>query len=173
VPVSIDLNWRAALWGERDPRPVIEPLVDGCELLIGNAIAVQAMLTGGATNDATAAADGGRELAERLAAKYRTRRVALTRRVIVSEREHHWSAALFDAATRTFAQSRTHRVDVVDRVGGGDSFAAALIASLHQHRPLDHALEFAVAASAHKLTVPGDWLRLTSDDIERLVTECN
>src|SRR5438067_9227960 len=63
-------------------------------------------------------------------------------------RSHGWSAVLYDAESRSFAQSRRHCVEVVDRVGGGDSFAAALIARLLGGDPPAGALEFAVAASA-------------------------
>src|SRR3989449_7274962 len=84
-------------------------------------------------------------------------RVALTRREIFGARRHGWSAVLYDAESRSFAQSRRHCVEVVDRVGGGDSFAAGLIARLLGGDPPAGALEFAVAASALKLTVPGDF----------------
>jgi 2-dehydro-3-deoxygluconokinase len=63
-------------------------------------------------------------------------------------------------------------VRVVDRVGGGDSFAAGLIAALLGGQAPPAALEFAVAAGALKLAVPGDFGRATSADIERLVHQC-
>src|SRR5438034_2626358 len=56
-------------------------------------------------------------------------------------RSHGWSAVLYDAESRSFAQSRRHCVEVVDRVGGGDSFAAALIARLLGGDPPAGALE--------------------------------
>jgi len=68
-----------------------------------------------------------------------------------------------------FAQSRRHCVEVVDRVGGGDSFAAALIARLVGGDPPAEALEFAVAASALKLTVAGDFSRASVREVEALL----
>jgi 2-dehydro-3-deoxygluconokinase len=110
-----------------------------------------------------------RELAERVVHQAGTGRVALTRREILGPREHGWSAVLYDRETETFAQSRRHCVQVVDRVGGGDSFAAALIARLLSgDEPID-ALEFAVTASALKLTVPGDFSRATVGEVVELL----
>jgi 2-dehydro-3-deoxygluconokinase len=171
VPVSIDLNYRPALWQKRAPRPIIEPLVRHLDLLIGNARAMREMLAVDAGDDATATPEGSLELARHLAAALGVRRVALTRREMLSETRHLWSASLYDAQTETFAQSRTHDVHVVDRVGGGDSFAAALIAALLRERSLAEAVEFAAAAGALKLSVPGDFGRFTTERVEQAVRE--
>jgi 2-dehydro-3-deoxygluconokinase len=163
TPVSFDLNYREALWQDRDPRPIIEPLARRAALLIGNGTALQAMLGVAAEGDARATAEG---LTRRLAVQ----RVAITRREILGAREHIWSAVLYDADHGTFSQSRQHRVQVVDRVGGGDSFAAALIARLLARRDAPgEALEFAVAASALKLTIPGDFSRVSVKEVEALL----
>jgi len=163
VPVSLDLNYREALWRGRDPRALIEPLARQADVLIGNREAVRALLGVEAPGDAL-----GRTLAER----YGNRIVAITEREILGAREHAWSATLYDAATRTLARSRRHVVRVVDRVGGGDSFAAGLIAALLDHQAPAAALEFAVAAGALKLAVPGDFGRATAEDVQRLVHQC-
>ncbi|OLC03070.1 MAG: hypothetical protein AUH78_12005 [Gemmatimonadetes bacterium 13_1_40CM_4_69_8] len=169
TPVSLDLNYRAALWRDRNPRPLIEPLARRAGVLIGNPAAVSAMLGLPADDASLATPERARGLAEQLAARFEAKRVALTRREILGPREHGWSAVLYDAQTRAFAQSRRHCVQVVDRVGGGDSFAAALIARLlGGDRPAE-ALEFAVAASALKLTVPGDFSRASVGEVEELL----
>lgn len=169
VPVSIDLNYRPALWAGRNPYTSVAPLVRDADLLIGNARAVREMLSIAVSDDATATPDSSQDLARHIADAFGARRVALTRREMPSETEHVWSASLFDAATRAFAHSRTHRVRVVDRVGGGDSFAAALIASIIREQPIDLAVEFAAMAGALKLSVPGDFNRASVDDVERAV----
>jgi 2-dehydro-3-deoxygluconokinase len=161
--ISIDLNYRPALWKGRDPRPVITPLVEGADLLIGNRDAVTAML------GLEAAEDG---VAQRLADRCGCRRVALTQREVLSASEHGWSALLYDAASRGTWTSRRYEMRVVDRVGGGDSFAAALIAALAADREPADAVQFAAAAGALKLTVPGDWNRATPNEIEQLVRAC-
>ena len=163
VRISVDLNFRPALWQGRDPRGVIEPLVQGTDLLIGNRDAVRVMLGVEAPDDS---------LAQRLAERYGCRCVALTRREVLSASEHGWSAALYDASSGGAWQSRRYQVHVVDRVGGGDSFAAALIAALAADRHPADAVQFAAAAGALKLTIPGDWNRATPEEIEQLVRAC-
>ena len=163
VPVSLDLNYREALWRGRDPRGLVEPLARCATVLIGNAEAVRAML---------GVEDGTDALASRLAERYGCRVVAITQREILGPREHAWSALLYDAATGSLAHSRRHVVRVVDRVGGGDSFAAGLIAALLGEQEPPAALEFAVAAGALKLAVPGDFGRATAEEIQRLVHQC-
>jgi 2-dehydro-3-deoxygluconokinase len=169
IPVSLDLNYREALWRDRDPRPLVEPLARQATLLIANPTAVRAMLGIEADETSLATPELARELAQRLAHRCGVKRVALTRREILGARRHGWSAVLYDAESRSFAQSRRHCVEVVDRVGGGDSFAAALIARLLGGDPAAGALEFAVAASALKLTVPGDFSRSTVQEVEALL----
>jgi len=163
VPVSLDLNYREALWRGRDPRALIEPLARQADVLIGNRDAVRALL------DVEAAADG---LGPLLSERYGSRVVAITQREILGAREHAWSATFYDAATGSLARSRRHVVRVVDRVGGGDCFAAGLIAALLDKQAPADALEFAVAAGALKLGVPGDFGRATAQEIQKLVHAC-
>jgi 2-dehydro-3-deoxygluconokinase len=163
VPVSLDLNYREALWRGRDPRGLVEPLARQADVLIGNRDAVRALLGIEAPID---------ELGPRLAERYGCRVVAITQREILGAREHAWSAVLYDAATRSLVRSRRHVVRVVDRVGGGDSFAAGLIAGLLGEQAPPSALEFAVAAGALKLAVPGDFGRATVEEVERAVRVC-
>ncbi len=163
VPVSFDLNHREALWRGRDPRGLIEPLVRQADVLIGNRDAMRALLGVEATGDA---------LGPLLAERYGSRVVAITQREILGAHEHAWSAALYDAAAGALIHSRRHVVQVVDRVGGGDSFAAGLIAALLGKQAPAAALEFAVAAGALKLAVPGDFGRATTADVERVVRQC-
>jgi len=169
IRVSFDLNYREALWRDRDPRPLVEPLVRQAQLLIGNTAALRAMLAIEADDGSLATPERARELAQGLADRFGVERVALTRREILGPRQHGWSAVLYDATTDSFARSRRHCVEVVDRVGGGDSFAAALIARLVGGDPPAEALEFAVAASALKLTVPGDFSRASVREVEALL----
>ncbi len=169
VPVSFDLNYRESLWRDRDPRPIVEPLARQATVLIANPTAVRVMLGIDADDTSLAGPGPARELAKRIVDRGEMPRVALTRREILGPRRHGWSAVLYDAETGTLAQSRRHAVDVVDRVGGGDSFAAGLIARLISGDAPAEALEFAVAASALKLTVPGDFGRATVREVQDLL----
>jgi 2-dehydro-3-deoxygluconokinase len=75
---------------------------------------------------------------------------------------------LWDQSWRVFHQSQHYTVRLVDRIGGGDSFAAGLIYGLLTERPTEAALRFGVAASALKQTIPGDFNRVTVDEVDRL-----
>ncbi len=167
VRVSFDLNYRAALWEGRDPAPVIRPLVAQADLVIGSLAAVAAMLG----ERAAEGPDSREELARRLAASLGCTQVALTEREQLSASEHCWSAVLFDARRDALWDSLRYRVRLVDRVGGGDSFAAALIYATAAGRPEEEALQFAVAAGALKLTIPGDWNRVSADEVDQVLAE--
>ncbi|MDQ3308996.1 MAG: sugar kinase [Gemmatimonadota bacterium] len=169
VRVSIDLNYRPALWGGRNPRATMQPLVQGCDVLIGNPGAVAAMLGITTAGTGPEPPEALRETAARLHAELGCGQVALTRREVLSASEHGWSAVLYDGATGALHVSRRYQVRLVDRVGGGDSFAAGLIHALLDGRTAESALEFATAASALKLTIPGDFNRISADEAERLL----
>ena len=81
--------------------------------------------------------------------------VAITLRESLSASDNGWSAVLWDGAAQTLHQSQRYDVRLVDRIGGGDSFAAGLIYGLVTGRSPGDALRFAVAASALKQTIPG------------------
>lgn len=159
VTVSLDLNYRAALWRDRSPRPLLEPLACLADVLVGNREAVQAMLE---------VQESGAALAPALAERFGCRVVAITERDIRGPREHAWSAVLYDSGARAMVRSRRHVVQVVDRVGGGDSFTAGLIAALLAKQTPQQAVDFAAAAGALKLAQPGDFCRSTATEVRRL-----
>lgn len=158
IMVSLDLNYRPALWTGRDAVTVIAPLAKRVDLLIGNPGAVEAML-----------GIGGDSLAMSIHNTLGCARVALTTREVVSASEHRWSASLYDASSAATHQARPYTVRVVDRVGGGDSFAAALIHAQMAGRDAATSLAFATAASALKLTIPGDFNRVSASEVERVM----
>ena len=169
VKVSFDLNYRPALWKDRDPVPTIRPLVEGCDLLIGNPGAVAAMLAIDPGGDRSESPEALRCVAERVASELGCRAVALTAREVVSASEHGWSAALFESETGEMHRAARYQVRVVDRVGGGDACAAALLFALLDGRAPADALAFATAASALKLTIPGDFNRVSADEVDRAI----
>ena len=94
--------------------------------------------------------------------------VAITQRESISASDNGWSALLWDAAAGQFHRSQHYDLRVVDRIGGGDSFAAGLIYGLVTERTPEASLRFAVAASALKHTIPGDFNRVSVDEVDRL-----
>ena len=170
VPVSLDLNHRPALWTDRDPRPVMQPLAARASLLIANPGAIDIMLgvkTDGEIPEPPAALQA---TAERLHETYGFRRIALTQREVVSASTHGWQAHLWDASSNAMHFGGHYSVPLVDRVGGGDAFAAALLHQLLSDVPPEHAVRFAAAAGALKLTIPGDVNRVRAADIEQLLS---
>lgn len=169
VPVSLDLNYRPALWTGRDPRPVLEPIAAQADLLVANPGAIQLMLGIATEGTAPEAPDALRATAETVHARFGCRQVAITQRETISAGEHGWRAHFWDAASDAFHSAPRYQVRLVDRVGGGDSFVAGLLHALGEDRSHDEAVRFATAASALKLTIPGDINRVTAGEVEQLL----
>ena len=95
--------------------------------------------------------------------------VAITLRESFSADHNEWSGMLYVKADgKAYFSKKYSLMDIVDRVGGGDSFAGGLIFGLTSGMPAQEALEFAVAASALKHTIPGDANRVTIDEVKKL-----
>jgi 2-dehydro-3-deoxygluconokinase len=169
VPASLDLNWRPALWRGRDPRPALAPLAARADLLVANPGAIEVMLgipTAGAMPEPPGALA---ETARRVREAFGCREVALTQRETLSASEHAWRAHLWGADDGRLHSAPRYAVRVVDRVGGGDSFVAALLYARFAGRPRAEAVRFATAASALKLTIPGDHNRVTAAEVDELL----
>nr|WP_218827503.1 sugar kinase [Rubricoccus marinus] len=171
--VSCDLNFRSKLWTTEEAQEVMRPLMKHVDVCIANeedADRSLGMRTEGSGADAAEDAEldeaGYARLADALQNEYGFDAVAITLRESHSASDNGWSAMLLGGAgaSEPLAQavrSRQYDVRLVDRVGGGDSFAAGLIHGLASMSDAEEALNFAVAASALKQTIPGD-LNLTS-----------
>jgi 2-dehydro-3-deoxygluconokinase len=109
-----------------------------------------------------------REAADWVTANLGPSLVAITLRESRSASDNGWSALLWDGQGKTVHQSQRYDVRLVDRIGGGDSFAAGLIYALVTGRGHDEALRFAVAASALKQTIPGDFNRVSVAEVDAL-----
>jgi len=112
--------------------------------------------------------EGFRGVAQRLSKEFGPSMVAITLRESVSASDNGWSAALWDQSSGAFIRSQHYDVRLVDRIGGGDSFAAGLIYGLLTGRDPEASLRFAVAASALKQTIPGDFNRVSVAEVDRL-----
>jgi 2-dehydro-3-deoxygluconokinase len=171
--ISIDLNFRKNLWkwGKRADQvmPELAKLADIC---IANEEDCQQAL--GIHADADV--ESGKldhEAYARLAAQVTAafpnlKLVAITLRESYSASHNGWSACLWDG--KEFRLSRRYDIThIVDRVGGGDAFAGGLLYGLNFLSSHQEALEFAVAASCLKHSVPGDFSRLTFEEVMALV----
>ena len=106
--------------------------------------------------------------AQRVARDFGPSLVAVTLRESLSASDNGWSARAVGRQTATLHQSQRYVVRLVDRIGGGDSFAGGLIYAMVTGRPPLESLRFAVAASALKQTIPGDFNRMTVAEVDAL-----
>ena len=170
--VSVDLNYRKKLWTPAQAQATMRPLMKSVDVVVANEEDIQSVLglhvpdtdvTGGQLNLA-----GYRLVAEQVTNEFGPSIVAITLRESLSASDNGWSAALWDGKASTFSHSQHYTVRLVDRIGGGDSFAAGLIYGLVSGRGPEAALRFAVAASALKQTIPGDFNRVSVAEVDTL-----
>lgn len=175
IHVSCDLNYRKNLWkyGKRADEVMTE-LVKYVDTVIANEEDFQKSL--GLSAESSSAVEEGQidvELYKKIASaameKYpNIQRVAITLRESHSADRNDWSACLYNG--KDFFLSRKYSItDIVDRVGGGDSFGGGLIYGLNNYLDEKTALEFAVAASCLKHTIPGDYNRVSVSEVESLM----
>lgn len=172
--VSIDLNFRKNLWNWGKKAHEVMPLmVRHADTIIANEEDVQKALHI-STQSADHAETGElnveqyRDICAEVMQEYpNLEHIAITLRESKSASHNDWSACLYNG--KDFYVSRKYAItDIVDRVGGGDSFSGGLIYGLNAYDEKD-ALEFAVAASCLKHTVMGDYNRFSVKDVETLM----
>lgn len=172
ITVSCDLNFRNKLWqyGKQAPEVMCE-LVKYVDVIVANEEDCQKSLGLKAEVDV----HGGelstikyRQLSDAVLAAYpNVRMIAITLRESLSADSNDWAACLNDR--ENFYVSRKYSIsDIIDRVGGGDSFAGGLIYGLQRYESRQEALEFAVAASCLKHSITGDFNRVSAADVEKL-----
>lgn len=174
VTVSCDLNFRSKLWTEKEAQQTMNPLMEYVDVCIANEEDAQKSLgfEAGATDieDAELDDEGYATLARSLKREYGFQAVAITLRESFSASMNGWSAMLHDDKDcKQPTRSTRYEIDIVDRVGGGDSFAAGLIHGTLTKSNTKEALEFAVASSCLKHTIPGDFNLTSEDEVEKLV----
>jgi 2-dehydro-3-deoxygluconokinase len=175
VTISCDLNFRSKLWTTQEAQSVMIPLMEYVDVCISNEEDADKSLglKAGSTNVESGELDkdGYINLAIKLKQKYGFKTVAITLRESHSASMNGWSALLHDdQQCKTPQRSTQYNIQLVDRVGGGDSFASGLIYGLISKNNTKEALEFAVAASCLKQTIPGDFNLVTKDEIEKLIS---
>ena len=170
VTVSVDLNFRKKLWTSAEAQKTMTKLMQYVDVCIGNEEDAEKVL--GFKPGKTDVTSGNLEL-EGYKNIFRQMKDAFGFKYIISSlRESHsasdngWSALIYDGDE--FYHSRKYQIRIIDRVGGGDSFAGGLICGLLDGKDMKQALEFAVAASALKHTVPGDFNLVSREEVETL-----
>ena len=176
TPVSYDLNYRESLWksigGKTKAQEVNRNLVGKVDVLLGNEEDFSAMLgvklKGVAEDFAELPIAAYEQMLRAVAALYpNLRLVASTLRTASSASRNAWGAiALYEDKIVHVAQ---REIDILDRVGGGDSFASGLIYGMLAGKPIDWAVRCGVAHGALAMTTPGDTSMATLAEVERLM----
>jgi 2-dehydro-3-deoxygluconokinase len=174
ITVSCDLNYRKNLWKygktAQDIMPGVFRLTDvgianeeDCQAALGIHADVN-------VNSGRLEPEQYRALAEKVLSAYpNLKMLAITLRESRSASHNGWSACMHDR--QQFRMSRHYEItNIVDRVGAGDCFAAGLIFGLLNLATHQDALEFAAAASCLKHSIPGDFSRLSRDEVEQLIS---
>ena len=173
ITVSCDLNYRKNLWKYgKKAEEVMGELTKHVDVAIANEEDVQKSL--GITTDVVVESGSldrakYRALGDKVLRAYpNMRMIAITLRESKSADSNGWAACLNDR-TRFYESRRYEINDIVDRVGGGDSFAGGLLYGLTAYGDRQKALEFAVAASCLKHSILGDFNRVSISDVEKLM----
>ena len=171
VTVSCDLNFRKKLWTSEKAISIMRPLMQYVDVCIGNEEDAQLCLgfkpdsdvTGGKTD-----ASGYKEIFKQMKEEFGFKYVVSTLRESFSATHNGWKALIYNG--EEFYESKRYDINpIIDRVGGGDSFAGGLIHGLLKFKDQGKALEFAVAASALKHTIPGDYNCVSEKEVETLM----
>ncbi len=173
VTISFDLNFRKKLWKYNKSATEIMPeLVKLADVVIANEEDVQKSL--GITLDIEVTSgkldtDMYKTLSNKVLDTYpNLKSIAITLRESISADINGWSACFNDR--KQFYLSRRYEIrDIIDRVGGGDSFCGGLIYGLNSYKDRQQSLEFAVAASCLKHSIYGDFNRVAIAEVERLM----
>ena len=172
VKISCDLNYRGKLWTRDQAREAMADLCQYVDVCISNeedakdVFGIEAAATdiyAGELNH-----EGYKSVAKQLADKFGFEMVAITLRESHSAFDNGWSAMLYNVAKDEYCFSKKYNLHIIDRVGGGDSFGGGLIYSILSGKDTQQAVEFAVAASALKHSIEGDYNMVTVAEVEKL-----
>ena len=175
ITVSTDLNFRKNLWKYgKKASEVMPELVEGCDVILGNEEDAEMVFgikpQGVDVTKGHVEAAAYQSVCEQLMKKFpRAKKVIITLRGSVNANHNTWSGVLFDGK-KLYKAPEYNITHIVDRVGGGDSFMGGLVYGLLTYLGDDQkALNFAVAASCLKHTIPGDFNLVTVDEVEKLM----
>lgn len=171
ITVSVDLNFRKKLWTSEKAQRIMTNLMQYVDVCIGNEEDAEKVLGFKPGNTDVTSGDlelgGYKDIFEQMVKKFNFKYVVSSLRESYSASDNGWSACIYDG--KEFYHSKKYDIRIIDRVGGGDSFAAGLICGLLDGKSMKDSLEFAVAASALKHTIPGDFNMVTRAEVDTLV----
>lgn len=170
VTVSVDLNFRKKLWTSQKAISVMRPLMQYVDVCIGNEEDAQLCLGFKPDSDVESGdtdAEGYKGIFKSMRTEFGFKYVISTLRESFSASHNGWKAMIYDG-NEFYVSKRYDILPIVDRVGGGDSFSGGIIHGLLTKSTQGEALEFAVAASALKHTINGDFNLVSVQEVESL-----
>ncbi len=171
ITTSFDLNFRSKLWTKEQAQACLVPLMEYVDYAIGNEEDAQNCLGFKLDEDVTSGkldVEKYEAMLKELCRQYGFKGAATSLRESKSASCNGWAGAL--VIEGQFYLSKHYEINpIVDRVGGGDSFSAGLIYGLTHYDDPSLAINFAVAASALKQTIPGDYNHVTAKEVETLM----
>lgn len=192
VLVSCDLNFRKKLWTRAQAKKTMTELCKHVDLLILNEEDADSVFgikaKASSVQDGKLSAEGYKEVAAELFKKFPLKAVAISQRESYSASDNGWSGLYFERAQKTATDkkglaapksaggidaikmfaSKKYDLRIVDRVGGGDAFAAGIIYGVLNKMPAQKTVDFAAAAGALQQTIEGDFSRVSVAEVERL-----
>ena len=172
ITVSCDLNYRKKLWSTEQAGKVMATLMPYIDVCIANesdaadVFNIQAPHTD--VEQGKLDSEGYAYVADEIMKRFGCKLVAITLRGSISASVNEWGGMLYDG-TRAYFSPR-YTIQIVDRVGGGDSFRAALLYSLIENYTPQDAINFAVAASTLKHTIEHDFNLVSLEEVKALVS---
>lgn len=171
ITVSCDLNFRKKLWSEEKAGAVMGRLMKHVDVCIANesdaADVFGIRAEGSDINKGELSQDGYISVAHQITQRFGVKAVAITLRKSLSASVNKWGGMLYTDGNAYFSPEYT--IQIVDRVGGGDSFAGALIYALNSGYGPQKAVDFAAAASCLKHTLEYDFNLVSLQDVNNLM----
>jgi 2-dehydro-3-deoxygluconokinase len=170
ISVSCDLNYRNKLWSKAKAQEVMSQVCEYVDVCIANEEDAHDVFGISASEtDVTSGQlhhEGYIDVAKQLQHRFGFKAVAITLRSSISASENLWAAMLYVQNQAYF--SKQYRMNIVDRVGGGDSFGGGLIYAMTQAYDAQSSIEFATAASCLKHSIEGDFNLVSVDEVKKL-----
>ena len=171
ITTSCDLNYRGKLWTKAEACEAMTKICKYIDVCISNEDDANDVFgiksEGTDTTKGTLNNEGYLSVARQLQKKFGFKKVAITLRSSINANRNDWQALLY-CSDKDYAFSKKYELWIVDRVGGGDSFGGGLIYALLSKKKTQAAINWAVAASALKHSIIGDYNMVTVDEVEKL-----
>ncbi|MDQ2730073.1 MAG: sugar kinase [Armatimonadota bacterium] len=171
ITVSCDLNYRKKLWTPAEAGACMTRLMEFVDVIIGNEEDAEKVFgiraEGSDVKTGEVQSDSYEGVARTLAGRFGAKSVAITLRESYSADRNGWASVLLHE--EQFYRSRRYDIEIIDRVGGGDAFAAGLIYGFCSDKAPQETLEFATAASCLKHSIVGDFNQVSAAEVEALV----